>query len=111
HNQMLDQAKVLFANGDYVDAARIYKRLLPVDTTFAEVYREYGICLRRSPDHVRRPPFTTSRLFATIILKRTWTSVLQGIANTVSMRLKNSSNVTRTCTSGQWRTLRWTSTS
>lgn len=49
HNQMLDQAKVLFANGDYVDAARIYKRLLPVDTTFAEVYREYGICLEKIP--------------------------------------------------------------
>ena len=49
HNQMLDQAKVLFANGDYVDAARIYKRLLPVDTTFAEVYREYGNCLEKIP--------------------------------------------------------------
>ena len=49
HNQMLDQAKVLFANAEYEDAARIYKRLLPVDTSFAEVYHEYGVCLVNMP--------------------------------------------------------------
>lgn len=49
HNQMLDQAKVLFANEDYEDAARIYKRLLPVDTTFGEVYHEYAVCLLNLP--------------------------------------------------------------
>lgn len=49
HNQMLDQAKVLYANEDHADAARIYKRLLPVDTSFAEVYHEYGLCLLNIP--------------------------------------------------------------
>lgn len=49
HNQMLDQAKVLFANEEYEQAARIYKRLLPVDTAFAEVYHEYAICLVNMP--------------------------------------------------------------
>jgi len=49
HNQMLDQAKLLFANEDFEDAARIYKRLLPVDTTFGEVYHEYAVCLLNIP--------------------------------------------------------------
>lgn len=49
HNQMLDQAKVLYANEEYEQAARIYKRLLPLDSTFAEVYHEYGVCLANMP--------------------------------------------------------------
>lgn len=49
HNQMLDQAKAHLAAGDYDDAARIYKRLLPVDTAFVEVYYEYGLCLTNLP--------------------------------------------------------------
>ncbi len=31
HFQMLDQAKSLLANEEYVEAAKVYKRLLPVD--------------------------------------------------------------------------------
>jgi hypothetical protein len=49
HNQMLDQAKVLLANGDYEEAMKIYKRLLPVDTGFVEVYYEAGVCLINLP--------------------------------------------------------------
>lgn len=49
HNQMLDQAKAFLAAEDYAEAARIYKRLLPVDTAFVEVYYEYGVCLVNLP--------------------------------------------------------------
>ncbi len=49
HNQMLDQAKAHLAAGDYEDAARIYKRLLPVDTAYVEVYYEYALCLVNMP--------------------------------------------------------------
>ena len=49
HNQLLDQAKIHLANEDYADAAKIYKRLLPVDTSFVEVYYEYGVCLANLP--------------------------------------------------------------
>lgn len=44
HNQMLDKAKVMLANEDYEDAAKIYKQLLPVDPAFVEVYHEMGVC-------------------------------------------------------------------
>ena len=49
HNQMLDQAKLFLAAEDYAEAAKIYKRLLPVDTEFVEVYYEYGVCLANLP--------------------------------------------------------------
>lgn len=49
HNQMLDQAKAMLAAEEYADAAKIYKRLLPVDTAFVEVYYEYGLCLTNLP--------------------------------------------------------------
>ena len=49
HNRMLDEAKVYLANGQYVDATKIYRKLIPVDTTFAEVYFEMGYCLSRVP--------------------------------------------------------------
>lgn len=49
HNQMLDQAKLFLANEEYAEAAKIYKRLLPVDTAFVEVYYEYGVCLANLP--------------------------------------------------------------
>jgi WD40-like Beta Propeller Repeat/Tetratricopeptide repeat len=45
HNQLLDQAKAHLAAEDYAEAAKLYKRLLPVDTAFVEVYYEYGLCL------------------------------------------------------------------
>lgn len=49
HNNMLDEAKALMANEQYVNAARIYKKLLPVDTSFMEVQYELGYCLARIP--------------------------------------------------------------
>lgn len=49
HNTMLDEAKALLANGEYVNAARIYKKLLPVDTSFLDNYYELGYCLARIP--------------------------------------------------------------
>jgi len=49
HNQMLDQAKVLLANEEYEQAAKLYKRLVPLDTTFSEVYHEMGLCLVNIP--------------------------------------------------------------
>lgn len=49
HNQMLDQAKAHLAAEEYAEAARIYKKLLPVDTAFVEVYYEYGVCLANLP--------------------------------------------------------------
>ncbi len=45
HNQMLDQAKLLLANEEYEEAAKIYRRLVMIDTTFAEVDYEMGRCL------------------------------------------------------------------
>jgi hypothetical protein len=49
HNQMLDQAKAYLANEDYEEAWKVYKRLLPVDTSFVEVYYEAGVCLVHLP--------------------------------------------------------------
>ncbi|HRH69995.1 MAG TPA: tetratricopeptide repeat protein [Flavobacteriales bacterium] len=49
HNQMLDQAKVLLANEDYEEASKIYKRLLPVDPLFVEVFHEMGVCMANMP--------------------------------------------------------------
>lgn len=50
HDQMLDQAKLLLFNEEYAEAAKIYKRLVPVDSAFAEVYYEMGYCLRQIPE-------------------------------------------------------------
>ncbi len=49
HNQLLDQAKAHLLAEDYAEAAKLYKRLLPVDTGFVEVYYEYGVCLANLP--------------------------------------------------------------
>jgi len=49
HNQMLDQAKVMLANEDYEDAAKIYKKLLPVDPLFVEVFHDMGVCMANIP--------------------------------------------------------------
>ncbi len=49
HYQMLDQAKVLLANEDYEEAAKVYKRLLPVDPLFVEVQHDMGVCLVNLP--------------------------------------------------------------
>lgn len=49
HNQLLDQAKAHLAAEDYAEAAKLYKRLIPVDTGFVDVYYEYGVCLANLP--------------------------------------------------------------
>lgn len=49
HNQMLDQAKLLLANGEYKEAAKLYKRLVPVDSGFVEVWYEMGLCMANIP--------------------------------------------------------------
>lgn len=49
HYQMLDQAKTLLANEDYEEAAKVYKRLLPVDPLFVEVQHEMGVCMANIP--------------------------------------------------------------
>jgi hypothetical protein len=49
HFQMLDQARVLLAAEDYEQAAKLYKRLAPVDTNFADAAYEFGICLWNIP--------------------------------------------------------------
>src|SRR5262245_43497823 len=49
HNRMLDEAKALMAAGEYLNASRIYRKLIPVDTTFADNYYEMGYCLARVP--------------------------------------------------------------
>ena len=49
HNQMLDQAKVHLANEEYEEASKIYKRLLPVDPLFVEVFHEMGVCMANLP--------------------------------------------------------------
>ncbi|MEZ4791604.1 MAG: tetratricopeptide repeat protein [Flavobacteriales bacterium] len=49
HFQMLDQAKTMLANEEYEEAAKVYKRLLPVDPLFAEVQHEMGLCYANIP--------------------------------------------------------------
>ena len=49
HLQMLDQARVLLAAEDYEQAAKLYKRLAPVDTNFADAAYEFGVCLWNIP--------------------------------------------------------------
>lgn len=49
HYQMLDQAKVMLANEDYEEAAKIYKRLIVVDPGFAEVQHDMGVCFVNMP--------------------------------------------------------------
>ena len=44
----------MLANEDYEDAAKIYKRLLPVDTAFVEVYHEMGVCQCEHPRQARQ---------------------------------------------------------
>lgn len=51
HMRMLDEAKLLLAVEDYAEAAKVYKRLEPVDTTFAEVSFDLGLCYSMMPGH------------------------------------------------------------
>ena len=47
--RMLDEAELLMQAEGYADAAKIYRRLLPIDTTFAEVSYNLGLCEWRLP--------------------------------------------------------------
>lgn len=47
---MLDEARTLMEARQWTDAYRIYKRLINVDTTFAETYYGIGMCEANMPD-------------------------------------------------------------
>ena len=49
HYQMLDEAKMLLASEDHEEAAKLYKRLLPVDPLFTEVQHDLGVCYANIP--------------------------------------------------------------
>ena len=49
HNEMLDQAKDALDHDDLEEAVKLYKRLLPIDTTFSPVYYEMGMCMVNMP--------------------------------------------------------------
>ncbi len=49
HNRLLDEANAQMAHGEYLSATKIYKKLIPVDTTYAENYYSMGYCLSRVP--------------------------------------------------------------
>jgi len=51
---MLDEARILVEAGQWADAYRIYKRLVSVDTTFAETYYGMGLCEVNMPDKRER---------------------------------------------------------
>jgi len=48
-NKKLDNAKQLLDRADHLAAAALYKQLLPIDTSFAEVYYELGLCESHIP--------------------------------------------------------------
>lgn len=50
HHRMHDQAKILLAAEDHEEAAKIYKRIVAIDTNFAQVTHEYGVCLANIPE-------------------------------------------------------------
>lgn len=49
HYRMLDEAKALLDAGQWSEATKIYRRLLTVDTAFADVFLEIGQCEVRLP--------------------------------------------------------------
>ena len=49
HTKMLDEAKGLYEGKQWADAAKIYRKLVDVDTAFGEVAYELGICLSNMP--------------------------------------------------------------
>ncbi len=54
HHKMHDQAKNLLEAEEYEEAAKLYKRLVPIDTAFAQVAYEYGLCLANIPEYRER---------------------------------------------------------
>ncbi len=53
---MLDEARMLMEAGQWSDAYRIYKRLVNVDTSFAETYFGMGMCEANMPDKRSQAP-------------------------------------------------------
>ena len=49
HSKMLDEAKSLYEARQWSDAAKIYRKLVDVDTTFGEVAYELGMCFNHMP--------------------------------------------------------------
>ncbi|MCB9169786.1 MAG: PD40 domain-containing protein [Flavobacteriales bacterium] len=49
HDRMLDEAEFLLTTGDYLEASRIFERLVPVDTDFTQVGYELGRCYLELP--------------------------------------------------------------
>ncbi len=49
HSKMLDEARSLYEAQQWTDAAKIYRRLEDVDTTFGEVAYELAMCFNRIP--------------------------------------------------------------
>jgi len=54
HYQMLDQAKTMLADEDYEEAAKLYKKLIPVDPAFVEAQHDMGVCLANLPGQKER---------------------------------------------------------
>ncbi|MBL7965067.1 MAG: PD40 domain-containing protein [Flavobacteriales bacterium] len=50
HYNMLDEARMLLTSGDHVEASKIYRKLLPVDTTFTEVTYDLAMCYLSMPE-------------------------------------------------------------
>lgn len=51
HTRMLDEAKGLYEGKQWAEAAKVYRRLVDVDTAFNEVPYELAMCLSRMPGH------------------------------------------------------------
>lgn len=49
HSKLLDEAKSLYDAHQWTDAAKIYRKLVDVDTTFGEVAYELGMCFNHMP--------------------------------------------------------------
>lgn len=49
--RMLEEAKALYDGAQWSDASKIYRKLVDVDTAFAEVAFELGTCLSNMPGH------------------------------------------------------------
>ena len=49
HSKMLDEAKSLYEARQWSDAAKIYRKLADVDTTFGEVAYDLGMCFNKMP--------------------------------------------------------------
>lgn len=49
HYRMLDDAKAMLDGQQWEEAAKLYKKLLPVDSTFADVHFELAQCLVKLP--------------------------------------------------------------